>query len=117
MKKLFTLAAVLTFASAVCMAQPDPKEMVTRQMESYKSQLTLTAEQTPKVEAILLAQMEKRGKMFEQGQNGDRETMMANMRKMEEENAAKFKEVLTADQFAKYQKMMEERRANRPQMQ
>ena len=117
MKKLFTLVAVLTFASTVCMAQPDPKEMVARQIESYKSALTLTAEQTPKVEAFLLVQAEKMGKMFEQGPDGDREAMMANMKKMQEENTAKFKEILTADQFAKYQKMMEERRANRPQMQ
>lgn len=114
MKKLFTLGASFMLASTLAMAQPDPKEMVSRQMERYQSELKLTTEQTPKLQVILLAQAEKMMKVFEEG-NGDREAMMASMQKMQTETSGKVKEVLTAEQFKKYEELLAQQRANRPQ--
>ncbi len=114
MKKLLLLSGALLLASSMIMAQPDPKEMVSRQLQRYQTELKLTPEQTPKVEAILLAQTEKMGKLF-QDNSGDREAMRATMEKMREETTKKLKEVFTADQFKQYEALQAQMRANRPQ--
>jgi len=119
MKKLFTIVTAILMTATFGMAQmpqQDPKERVKNQLERYQPELQLNAEQTAKFEAVLLAEAEQMGKLFE-ASNGDREAMRASREKLTAETTAKVKGVLTPEQFKKYEAMMAERRANRPQPQ
>jgi protein CpxP len=68
--------------------------------------LKLTAEQKPKVEAVLKEQREKMRGLRDLSQDERREKFKA----IHEETAKKLKDILTAEQFAKWEKM----RAQRP---
>lgn len=116
MKKLFTLMTALLLTATIGMAQQprDPKERVKTQMERYQPELKLNADQTAKFEAVLLAEAEKMNKLFEES-NGDRDAMMASRQKLTAETSTKVKEILTADQFKKYEELRAQQRGNRPQ--
>jgi protein CpxP len=75
-------------------------------MERYTEQLSLTDEQKPKVKAVLEDTMKKRREiMKESGQ--DRQQMREKMQPVTEAQKKKMKEILTPDQFKKYQEMNE----------
>ena len=78
-------------------------------MERMTEELKLTDEQKPKVKAVLEASQKKRQELF-----GDtsvaREDRREKMRAINEEEDKKLKEILTADQYAKHEKMREQLR-------
>jgi protein CpxP len=92
--------------------QRSPEEMAARQTEGLTKQLGLSADQSAKVQQIMLARdqemMAMRGQM--QAGTGDRkqlrEQMMAGRTKYEDQ----LKAVLTPDQFTKYTAMQANRR-------
>ena len=76
-------------------------DFVKQRMDRLNEALTLTDEQKPKVEALLKAQAEKMRGLRDATPEERREKMTANR----EEMGKKMKEILTAEQFEKYQKL------------
>jgi Spy/CpxP family protein refolding chaperone len=74
--------------------------------DQLAKELALTAEQKAKVLDVFTKQDEARQKVYEN--RGDRETMRASMEKMREETSKQLKSILSADQFAKYEKLRSE---------
>src|SRR6476469_9746660 len=90
--------------------QGSPDEMAKRQADRLTKELGLTADQTTKVQAILLARTQDMQAMRGQARDGGdrrqmREQLQANRAKYE----AQFKEVLTPDQYTKFTAMQAER--------
>ena len=111
MKKLSLIAAMalggLVAFSMLATAQEAGKEgkkggkggfSVEQRLERMSSQLNLTDAQKPKVKAVL---EETAKKMKDASQDERREVM----RKAREEETKKFKEILTPEQFTKYEQM------------
>lgn len=106
MKKLMmiAMAAIFTSVGANAMAQ-GPQEgqqreqpTVEQRVEQMKEQLELSDEQCAQI-----MEYESNIKMPERG---DRDAM----KKMMEERDAKYKEILTEEQYTKFQKMQQQRR-------
>lgn len=112
MNKLSLIAAMalggLVACSTVATAQDAPKKKgrptVEQQMERLNTELTLTAEQKPKVEAVLKETNKKMQEIFNDSST-DRSQMREKMQPIREEQTKKMKDILTADQFKKYQDM------------
>ena len=75
-------------------------------MERYTEQLSLTDEQKPKVKAVLEDSGKKRREIFRDSAL-DREQKQEKMQPVMEAQNKKMKEILTADQYKKYQEMNE----------
>ncbi len=89
----------------------DPAAFVDRQMEELKEGLELSDDQEKQVREIILAGFETMSKAREGMQDGgDREAMREKMQQMRDEQTEKIKAVLSEEQFAKYEKIQEERR-------
>ena len=85
---------------------------ITGIVNGLKEAVNLTADQYAKVTVIFKEEMEAMQKMFEGGgMNGDFEQMRKDMEKRQEEQNKKLKEILTEDQFTKWQKQQEEMRS------
>lgn len=123
MKKLGILLLVVMMTSFAGMAQRggqqrnfDPEEMAKRQTAEIKEKCGLDAAQEKKVHDLLLANGKKmqqeREKMTNSG-GGQGEEMRAKMTKMRDEQNAEIKKILTAEQYKKYEKYLEERRSQR----
>jgi hypothetical protein len=124
MKKIlvFALMVMLGLGSAFAQQQRDPAQVLQRQVDRLKETLSLTDDQVAKITPILKESQEKqaaeRAKMREAGGTPDREKMMANMKKANDEVDAKMKPFLKADQVTKladYRKQQAERMQNRGQ--
>ena len=76
-------------------------------MKKMAEELKLTDEQKKKVEANQKAQLEKTAKL-RQDTSLSQEDRRAKMKTIRDESDKKMKEILTADQFPKWQKMREE---------
>ena len=90
--------------------QGTPEEMAARQSQRLTKELGLNADQTAKVQQILLARGQEMQAMRSQAQGGGdrnqlREQMQANRTKYE----TQFKEVLTADQYTRFAAMQDDR--------
>ena len=79
-----------------------PEQMV----ERYTEQLSLTDEQKPKVKAVLEDSAKKRRGLFRDS-SLDQEQKRAKFRDVMDAQNKKMKEILTPDQFTKYQEMNE----------
>jgi hypothetical protein len=92
------------------MTEEDIKERVDRTADS----LEMTAQQKEKILAIELEYFKKNQERFEDfdPQTGDREEMRAYMMQQREDRMEKYAEVLTEEQMAKYQEMVDRRRQN-----
>jgi protein CpxP len=119
MKKLGILFFMLVMA-ATSMAQGfgggqqmTPEERAKQQTAQIKEAVGLNADQEKKVLDLNIEQGKKQSKMFEemQGGGGDMEGMREKMTAMREETNKKMKEILTAEQWTKYEKWQEERRS------
>ena len=112
MNKLSLIAAMalggLVACSTVATAQDAPKKKgrptVEQQMERLNTELTLTAEQKPKVEAVLKETNKKMQEIFNDSST-DRSQMREKMQPIREEQTKKMKAILTEEQFKKYQEM------------
>lgn len=80
-------------------------------IEMLTTNLSLTADQIPKVKAAL---DEQRQKMGELRNETDQQVRRTKMQALRTDTTAKMKEILTAEQFAKYEKMGPGMRGNRP---
>lgn len=96
----------------------NPEEMATRRADRIKKTCTLTDEQYKKVKEYYTAegkaQQEQMKKMMEGGQQGqqmDREAMMKEMEARRTAETKALKEILTEEQFVKYEKAEKEMRA------
>lgn len=115
MKKIGIAFITLMLVSMVGFAQQrnfDPDELAKRQTAQLKEKLDLNADQEKKVHEINLESMKKMGEMREKMRGGGGfEGMREKMAELREEQNKKMKEVLTDEQWKKYEKYLEERRA------
>jgi Spy/CpxP family protein refolding chaperone len=124
MKKIGLLLSVLMIFGLMVKAQPgggmmDPAEMVKRNVDQINQTCTLTKEQLPKVEAIVKKYSDKTMEMFQGmqgGGGGDFSAMREKMTKLQDDQTKELKAVLTAEQSAKYDKFLQERRERMRQM-
>ena len=121
MKRIGFIMAALLFSTMVSMAQnwqnATPEEMAKRQTDQIKEKCGLDKEQEKKVYDLSLETGKKMAKMREemQGGGGPSDEMRAKMTKIRDEQNKEMKKILTADQYVKYEKYLEERRAARQQ--
>jgi periplasmic protein CpxP/Spy len=124
MKKilLFAFMVMLGLGSAFAQQQRDPAAQLQRTVDRLTETLSLTPDQVTKITPILKEAQEKqaaaRAKAREAGATPDRDKMMADMKKANDETDAKIKPILKADQvtkLAEYRKTQAERMANRGQ--
>ncbi len=94
--------------------QRSPEERAKSETATIKEKCVLDAAQEKKVYDLLLANGKKmqqeRKKMMNSG-GGPSDEMREKMVKMREEQNAEIKKILTAGQYKKYEKYLEERRA------
>ena len=109
-KQLLTLMAVAMLSAVSCVAQSESPERGQRggrrgdMMEKMKTELSLTDEQATKMKEVF-SQMRPQ----KQGERPSKEEMEKKRTEME----AKVKEILTEEQYTKYQKMQSERKQPR----
>ncbi len=122
MKKLGFLFMILILGTTFSMAQNrggnfDPVKSAEKQTAELKKLLDLSGDQETKVYEIVLKGANKIAEMREEMQsgNGSREEMRANFTKMRKDQSKEMKKVLTEDQYVKYEKFMEEKKAQRGQ--
>ncbi len=119
MKKIGFLLIALIMGTLVGTAQnwqnSTPEEMAKRQTDQIKEKCGLDKAQEKKVYDLQLESSKKMAKMREEMQGGDRDGMRDKMAKMREDQNKEMKKILTADQYVKYEKYLEERRAARQQ--
>jgi periplasmic protein CpxP/Spy len=90
--------------------QGNPDEMAKRQADRMTQELGLHADQTAKVQQILLARGQEMQAMRGQARDaGNRDQMREQMQANRAKYDAQFKEVLTADQYTKYTTMQADR--------
>lgn len=103
-------------------ADMTPEQRADAQAQRLTKQLSLTADQTPKVRAIALAQgQELQALRSRYAAAGSRQGMGAELKAAQEKFETQLKEVLTADQYGRYAQLREDRqdqrrenRGNRP---
>ncbi len=123
MKKIGLFLMAVLFVTSLSMAQPgdqrgfNPEAMAKRQTAELKEALGLNADQEKKVYDMNLETSKKMSAMREKMQAGGNgmEGMREKMTQIRAEQDKKMKEILTTDQWTKYQKYQEERRARRMQ--
>ena len=110
------LVACSTLATAQDNATKETKKKgrytIEQQMERMTTELSLTAEQKPKVEAVLKESNKKRQEIFNDS-SIDRSQMREKMQPIMEEQTKKLKAILTEDQFKKYQEMNQRRKGGK----
>ncbi|GAB3736696.1 hypothetical protein GCM10027594_17630 [Hymenobacter agri] len=91
--------------------QGSPDEMAKRQADRLSKELGLTADQTTKVQAILLARTQEMQAMRGQARDGsgDRSQMREQMQANRAKYDAQFKTVLTPDQYTKFTALQADR--------
>lgn len=123
MKKIGFLLIALMMGTMAGMAQnwqsATPEEMAKRQTDQIKEKCGLDKDQEKKVYDLSLKSGKEMAKMREemQGGGGPSDEMRAKMTKIRDDQNKEMKKILTADQYVKYEKYLEERRAARQQQQ
>lgn len=120
MKKIGFLLIALIMGTLVGTAQnwqsATPEEMAKKQTADIKEKCGLNKDQEKKVYDLSLKSGKEMAKMRSEMQGGgDRDAMRDKMTKMRDEQNKEMKKILTADQYTKYEKYLEERRAARQQ--
>jgi periplasmic protein CpxP/Spy len=119
MKKIGFLMIALLLGVMVSFGQnwqsATPEEMAKRQTEQIKEKCGLDKAQEKKVYDLSLESSKQMAKLRSemQGGGGPSDAMREKMTKMREEQNKEMKKILTADQYVKYEKYLEERRAAR----
>lgn len=116
MKKIGIVLMSLMLIVVIGFAQPDqrninPEEMAKRQTEQIKEAVGLDAKQEKQVYELNLESGKKMRTMRDEMQGGGFEGMREKMTEIRTEQDKKMKAILTADQWKKYEKYQEERRA------
>ena len=124
MKKSGILLIVMLLTAFAGMAQNwggggqqrSPEERAKSETATIKEKCGLDNTQEKKIYELLLANGKKMQQEREKMMNnagGSSEEMREKMAKMREEQNAEIKKILTAEQYKKYEKYLEERRAQR----
>ena len=119
MKKIGFLVIAILLGTMVSRAQnwqnSTPEERAKQQTEQIKEKCGLNKDQEKKVYDLNLETGKKMAKMREemQGGGGPSDEMREKMTKIRDEQNKEMKKILTADQYVKYEKYLEERRAAR----
>lgn len=121
-KSFAIVAAICLFATSAIAQTPrqgregrEGRERMTAeqraksQTERLEKDLTLTAAQKTKIEAVNLDYAKKADKIMESSR-GEAGNLREKLQEQSSARDAKYKEILTADQYAKYLKSNEERR-------
>lgn len=116
MKKLGFLIVAIVLGTTISMAQQgprnmNPEDMAKRQTDQIKEAVGLNNDQEKKVYDLNLEMSKKMQAMFQENQGGDRQAMREKMMTLREDQNEKMKGILTADQWTKYEKYLEERRS------
>ncbi|WP_462265585.1 hypothetical protein [Mucilaginibacter sp.] len=114
MKKVLLVCSLLIGMSASSFAQGGMRRSPEDQAKNMQTQLKLTDDQTTKVLALYKMQATKMDSI-RTAANGDRDAMRQAMGPMRQDMQTKLSAILTADQKAAYQKMMEEQRTRMQQ--
>ena len=87
-----------------------PEQRADLQASNLTRQLGLSADQTPKVRAVALAQVQEMQVLREKyTAAGSRQGMGPELKAVQEKYDAQLKEILTADQYASYTRLREDR--------
>lgn len=119
MKKIGFLMIALLLGAIVSFGQnwqsATPEEMAKRQTEQIKEKCGIDKAQEQKVYDLNLESSKQMAKLREgmQGGGGPSDDMRAKMTKIRDDQNKEMKKILTADQYVKYEKYLEERRAAR----
>lgn len=121
MRKIVMILVAVFLGTTLIYAQPggdqrnfDPEAMAKRQTEQLKEVLGLNKSQEKSVYDLNLETSKQMRTLREQS-SGNFEGMREKMTKIREKQNEKMKEILTAEQWTKYQKYLEERRQQRGQ--
>lgn len=87
----------------------NPDEMVKRTVEQMKTELKLDDKQEKQVKELFTQSMKQRGEVMKKYQ-GQRDSVMFYMNKMEVQQNLDLKKILTADQYKTYQANQEKRK-------
>lgn len=105
------MSLMLVFGVSAANAQmgqmPSPEEMAKFQADQMKQTVNLNDDQYNKVLVIYKESGEKIGKLFESGQPD-----FSKMGEIQEEQNKKFKEILTPEQYKKWDEYQQEMRKN-----
>lgn len=119
MKKIGFLLIALIMGTLIGTAQnwqnSTPEEMAKRQTDQIKEKCGLDKDQEKKVYDLNLKSGKEMAKMRSemQGGGGPSDAMREKMSKMRDDQNKEMKKILSADQYVKYEKYLEERRAAR----
>ena len=91
------------------MARRTPEERAKMQTARLTKELTLTADQSPKVQAIVLDRIQKTDQLRAQ-KSGDRRQNFTQIKAINDDYNTKMKALLTADQYTKFQAMQQDNR-------
>lgn len=112
MKRFLFLIVCLLIISVASFAQPQfggtPEEMAKRQTERLTTDLKLTAEQVPQVEAINLSMAKERTELMEKA-GGDFGAIQDDMQKLNEKTTEALSKILTSEQLETYKQSSQRR--------
>ncbi len=116
MKKTGIVMMSLMLIGVLGFAQPgqrnmNPEDMAKRQTEQIKEAVGLDDKQEKQVYELNLESGKKMRTMRDEMQGGNSDGMREKMTELRTEQDKKMKAILTADQWKKYEKYQEERRA------
>ena len=126
MKKILFAAVALIFSVSMFAQAPQrgerrefkPEEMATRMADGMKKELNLNDEQYKSVYNLYLKrgeEMKARRDKGQQGQQVDREARREEMKKNQEAMNAELKQILTPEQYTKYEEMLKKQQQHRGQ--
>lgn len=126
MKKILFAAVALIFSVSMFAQAPQrgerrefkPEEMATRMADGMKKELNLNDEQYKSVYNLYLKrgeEMKARRDKGQQGQQVDREARREEMKKNQEAMNAELKQILTPEQYTKYEEMLKKQQQRRGQ--
>lgn len=101
---LMSVMAMSTYAQTQERVQKSPEELAALRAERLKISLELTDDQTKKVESALLLKMTK-SKEIRAKYPEDRDAAKKEMRPIQQQFKATMKEILTEEQYLKWQEM------------
>ena len=116
MKKITTVLLAFMLISVIGISQPrqgnmTPEAMAKRQTEQIKEAVKLNEKQEKQIYEVNLETSKKMQAMREKMGGGGFEGMRDQMTELRADQDKKMKEILTADQWDKYEKFRAERRA------
>ena len=87
----------------------NPEEMVKKQVEQMKTELKLNEQQEKQVKDLFTENLKKREELMKKYQ-GQRDSVMVNMKKMEDQQNLSLKKILTEEQYKTYLTNLEKRK-------